>query len=256
MLRSIADAGKGMYYYVETVDQIPLSFADCIGGLQSVVAQNIVVNLHARNGAVIQKILNTGYKVSGNLPGPSVSLTVGDLYTEETRDLLFRVELPALAQPSEHFEFCDFSLEYFSLLHTRDEKQETKGTIERPQEGQKCQRNEEVDKQFNRITTAQAIEQGRIYADAGDFERAKEVFTSAKVQCQSSPTAFDSYTHALMSDLEEAEQNSASVDAYQNGGKFKMFSKAQSHNMQRANCSAPMSSYETKAKAKKKGFFS
>lgn len=39
MLRAIADAGSGLFYYINNVDCIPDSFCDCLGGLLSVAAQ-------------------------------------------------------------------------------------------------------------------------------------------------------------------------------------------------------------------------
>ena len=39
MLHHIADAGNGLYYYIENKDNIPESFCDCLGGLLSVTAQ-------------------------------------------------------------------------------------------------------------------------------------------------------------------------------------------------------------------------
>jgi uncharacterized protein YegL len=56
MLRPIAEAGHGLYYYIEKEDEIPNSFADCIGGLLSVVAQNIKLIVKA-NGTC--KILSS-----------------------------------------------------------------------------------------------------------------------------------------------------------------------------------------------------
>ena len=38
-LHNVADAGKGLFYYVEHKDLIPDSFCDCLGGLLSVAAQ-------------------------------------------------------------------------------------------------------------------------------------------------------------------------------------------------------------------------
>lgn len=39
MLRAIADAGSGLFYYIDNIDCIPDSFCDCLGGLLSVSAQ-------------------------------------------------------------------------------------------------------------------------------------------------------------------------------------------------------------------------
>ena len=38
-LHAVADAGNGLFYYIENRDNIPDSFCDCLGGLLSVAAQ-------------------------------------------------------------------------------------------------------------------------------------------------------------------------------------------------------------------------
>ena len=35
MLRAISEEGQGIYYFLEKKDDIPKSFADCLGGLLS-----------------------------------------------------------------------------------------------------------------------------------------------------------------------------------------------------------------------------
>lgn len=42
MLHGIANAGGGLFYYIENKDNIPDSFCDCLGGLLSVAAQVII----------------------------------------------------------------------------------------------------------------------------------------------------------------------------------------------------------------------
>lgn len=39
MLLSIAEAGNGLFYYIDNPENIPESFCDCLGGLLSVAAQ-------------------------------------------------------------------------------------------------------------------------------------------------------------------------------------------------------------------------
>ena len=58
LLRAIATAGNGSYYYVEGVDDIRNAFGDCLGGVLSVVAQNIELTIEAVNGAKISKVHN------------------------------------------------------------------------------------------------------------------------------------------------------------------------------------------------------
>ena len=39
LLHAVADAGNGLFYYIDNSDSIPESFCDCLGGLLSVAAQ-------------------------------------------------------------------------------------------------------------------------------------------------------------------------------------------------------------------------
>jgi len=39
LLHAVADAGNGLFYYIDNKDSIPESFCDCLGGLLSVAAQ-------------------------------------------------------------------------------------------------------------------------------------------------------------------------------------------------------------------------
>ena len=42
LLFAVADAGKGLFYYIENKDNISETFCGCLGGLWSVVAQVFV----------------------------------------------------------------------------------------------------------------------------------------------------------------------------------------------------------------------
>lgn len=71
---------------------IPDAFADCLGGLLSVVGQNIDVAFEATNGATIKK-LKTKFKVTEKVAGKSYTVTVGDIQSEEEKDLLCEISL-------------------------------------------------------------------------------------------------------------------------------------------------------------------
>lgn len=47
LLKKISEAGKGIYYYVENEEKIPPAFADCLGGLISVVGQVLLLSTKA-----------------------------------------------------------------------------------------------------------------------------------------------------------------------------------------------------------------
>ncbi len=64
----IASCAGGLYYFIEAVDNIPVAFADCLGGLQSVVAQNIKLAISAEAGVTISRVHNGKYRLVGTVP--------------------------------------------------------------------------------------------------------------------------------------------------------------------------------------------
>merc|ERR1719240_1038455 len=63
-LRNLATASgaAGMYYYVSTAEDIPNAFADCLGGLTSVVAQNTTLSLEPLgSGVSVARVLGNTY---------------------------------------------------------------------------------------------------------------------------------------------------------------------------------------------------
>merc|ERR550514_1662032 len=58
-LRSLAtgSGAAGLYYYVAKSEDIPNAFADCLGGLTSVVAQNASLSLEGVGGATVARVL-------------------------------------------------------------------------------------------------------------------------------------------------------------------------------------------------------
>merc|ERR1719473_1500576 len=49
-LRGLAEASRGLFYFVAEPDAIPAAFADCLGGLSSVVCQNATLELRPAGG--------------------------------------------------------------------------------------------------------------------------------------------------------------------------------------------------------------
>ena len=61
MLRAVADAGSGLFYYIDNVDCIPDSFCDCLGGLLSVSAQVINYYYNQASHLVYFNLITKGY---------------------------------------------------------------------------------------------------------------------------------------------------------------------------------------------------
>jgi len=100
MLRSLAGATNGLYYYLEKEETIPEAFADCLGGLVAVVAQNATLVLTPMPGVTISHV-HASYKQTqgGN---SAIELSLGDVYAEEEKDIVLQLSLPALPAPADN----------------------------------------------------------------------------------------------------------------------------------------------------------
>jgi Ca-activated chloride channel family protein len=96
LLRRMADAGGGSMYYIERPDQAPAVFAEEIGGLLSLSAQNLSVEVRPAAAAELA-VVHHAYPRQTLDDG--VRLEIGDLYAREPRHLL--VEFLVTADDSE-----------------------------------------------------------------------------------------------------------------------------------------------------------
>eukprot|EP00002_Diphylleia_rotans_P029892 TRINITY_DN610_c0_g1_i9.p1 TRINITY_DN610_c0_g1~~TRINITY_DN610_c0_g1_i9.p1 ORF type:complete len:300 (+),score=62.54 TRINITY_DN610_c0_g1_i9:685-1584(+) len=114
MLTAIAEAGRGMYYYIDNANKIPVAFADCLGGLVSVVAQNVLMTItplpQQGKPSTIRKVWTSFQQTSGPLKH---CVQIPDIYAEETRDILFEIDLPPLDEDTtEPIPVAQIDIEY------------------------------------------------------------------------------------------------------------------------------------------------
>jgi len=99
LLLSLSSATLGQYYFVKDAEAIPTAFADCLGGLVSVVAQNVTLELKPTGGrhpsASLGPSLGDAYTTTSNEDG-SVTIRLGDCFAEDEKDILLKLELPAI----------------------------------------------------------------------------------------------------------------------------------------------------------------
>eukprot|EP00961_Rhodomonas_salina_P131135 1765025-Rhodomonas_salina.1 len=93
MLAELARVGAGTYYFMEKEESIPTAFADALGGLLSVAAQNVTVDFTPAPGVSVSAV-HSGFGTSEAASGAR-KIAVGDLLSEEGKDLLMELALPA-----------------------------------------------------------------------------------------------------------------------------------------------------------------
>lgn len=215
MLRAIASTASGLYYFVSSVDVIATAFADALGGIMSVVAQNAVLTLEASVGVALDKVLGSAYKTSGD--AARMAINIGDLYSEDEKDILVELKLPALSAPhDEPMPAMQATLRYFNIANSRMEEATSDLRIARPVVPPANQTpNLKLDEQRNRIHAAEAMENATRLADGGDLDGGRALLEAARKMVGQS----DSHATPLSMGIEA--QMMALSDDYQDSARYR-----------------------------------
>jgi len=185
LLLSMAKKGGGNFYFVKTPDECPSFFGRELGGLLSCVAQGVKVKIKAAAGVKILEVLND-FDVDANKEQTEATITVDDVYSEETRRVLVKLELPKVskavaARPS---KVCDVEIEFHDLRINEPKSESVKVKIEYVKSGnEQAKPHKEVEEQIALLVAAKAHEEARKFADAGNFAGAQSVLRSAALVC-------------------------------------------------------------------------
>lgn len=179
LLQAIAKAGKGLYFYIENKEVIADAFIDCVGGLLSVVAQDIKLTVQACEGVELLDVMTHYPKENVVVDGrPAIQVTMKDLQSEESRDMLCKLKLPKIEQPTDAQQLLQANIEYDNITVQPPVRShcEITATVSRPGADAKFEMevNALVDKQMNRIKVANALEEATRTADRGDLEGARQ----------------------------------------------------------------------------------
>jgi len=255
LLRSVsAVTSGGMYYFVDAVSSVPAAFGDALGGMLSVVAQNVTLVVSvpkeaAERGVEIVRVHNDNAKRFGS----DFLVSLGDLYSGECRDVLFEVALTRRGGgtssttsdgggPVPHIvaslSFKD------AISRTNVTGIEAAGVVSRPNDKGVSDSNYRVSVQLLRIRTTTAMEEARDLASRHGASRSDLAAAREKVEACLSDLRMgasgirakaDPLIVQMIADLNDAYaglENEVSYEAY---GKNRLDHKLQTHRLQRCS---------------------
>jgi Mg-chelatase subunit ChlD len=234
-LHSIAEASGGTFSFIEDEGVIQDAFAQCIGGLLSVVVQNVQVNVECVHPGVQLRCIKSGSylsKVSADRQNGSVD--VGHLYADEERDFLLSVSLPHCCEQTTLLKVaCAYR---DSLTNEEIKIQGDEVTILRPKSPVSEPVCMEVDRERNRVRAADAIEAARDAAERGDLSDAVSILEDCRrILSESfSSRSGDRLCNALDAELREMQERMANRQRYEASGRAYLLSGLSSHSWQRA----------------------
>jgi hypothetical protein len=239
MLRSLAGTTNGLYYYLADVEAIPLAFADCLGGLVAVVAQNVTLLLTPSLGVSVARV-HGSYTVRpaaarGELEADVLEVSLGDVYAEEGKDLVLQLALPVLTEPTEGGTCLLATLRYYSVPASRFVTTEAQLTISRPAVTPAEQPvNIKLEEQRLRVAAAEAMAQAAALADKGFLDEGRAQLEQFRMMSLASPAFASANTAALLSDVHDVMGGFDSEPVYRSMGSKMSKMSAMSHAQQRS----------------------
>lgn len=243
----LAKLKDGSFYFIEKVDDVGECFADCVGGLISVIAKDGVISVLGQNpqqlppGSVkIKKAFGGEDLWSYNEHLGVFNTKITHLYSGASRDFVLELELGP-TKPLEDFEkSMSVARAKCAMVGIDGEKysQERllKITLLNPDEESKedLQEQKDVALQYYRVKVAEVMDIAQQLALAKDHKKATAVLQTMIKELKASKYKDDLLLTALVQDLEEAVRD-VQPKVYQQYGRKRMKQKFRGHMEQRSH---------------------
>ncbi|KAL5977219.1 hypothetical protein ACLOJK_021562 [Asimina triloba] len=243
VMHGVSDASGGTFSFIEAESSIQDAFARCIGGLLSVVVQDLRLALgSASAGVVIHRVPSGNYSGEVSNCGQHAVIDIGDLYAEEAKDFLVHITVPSHPhdiEPDQTTALLTVQCSYKDPLSQETIQLEGETVkIRRPdtltsEDQRVCL---EVDRQRNRLLVAEAIAEAQALAENGELERAQSMLADRQsmILASASAQAGDVLCSQLEAELKEVRRRMASQEVYEETGRAFVLSGLSSHSWQRA----------------------
>jgi len=262
ILGKLAELTSGTFTYIEDNTTIAPAFGNCLGGLLTVVALGIHIEITLSENVYVDKILSH-YKVIEKHPEYTISLP--DLFAEEQRDIMISFNIPA-TQVTEKQVIATAVIRYKDTLQS-DKVVSTK-TVEfslaRPEIAQTINpSNPKLVLQRKRIVVADALTQALDYAQQKKFPAVKSILEDAAkfvLNLETLPNQWQTATDDpllkdLLNDLYTCLSRLSSQETSSQGGYAYAQNKTIMHKQQRAQTSES-THYKTNVQKKCQSKFS
>jgi len=231
-LQTIAfSSSGGLYYYIESNEHIAGTFGDCLAGTFSTIAYSIHIYLEAFDGCRFIKI-RTKYPFKTVKSMKKYYGSLGSMYEQESRSVLMRLSLRAMNEgPQNIFRV---TVAYTSAYDNTRKSHQQLVIIQRKPELTKLPMNAELDKQINRVTSAEAIDKAISAASVKNFGTAEQIIYQAIQRIEGSCTSKDPYCKDLIKDLRDCILCVNSQDRFTRSGIHEAYQFSTMYNQERS----------------------
>ncbi|XP_024011577.1 uncharacterized protein LOC112086693 [Eutrema salsugineum] len=259
LMHSIAENSGGTFSFIESETVIQDAFAQCIGGLLSVVVQELCVKVECVHPVLrIGSVKAGSYRFDSGPDSRTGCIGVGDLYAEEERNFLVNLDIPIVDGVSDPMSVLKVRCIYKDPMTKETVDLSTSGEVKILRPIAIGERRPvvsiEVDRQRIRLRAAEVISEARVLAERGDLTEAVSVLETCRgiLTASVSGRAGDPLCVSLCAELKETQERMASRQVYEASGRAYVLAGLSSHSWQRATARGDMSdtttmSYQTQS---------
>jgi len=179
MLFSLADAGTGCYYYVDNIAAIAPCFADCLGGMLSVAAQDVTVTLRADAGVIINNV-HADFNVDLSDDRTEARVKMRDLNGDVEKDVLFEMSVPSIQEHTKQSGLVTCFVSYIDVKDGVAKSQKAEMAIHRDIHGDGSRADDTVEAHRCRLLAAKAMEKAAVaLGSSTDMATALSTLTAA-----------------------------------------------------------------------------
>ncbi|XP_047086274.1 E3 ubiquitin-protein ligase WAV3-like [Lolium rigidum] len=242
----IAEATGGTFSFIEKEAVIQDAFAQCIGGLLSVVVQEAriaVTSVHP--GVRVVSVRSGRYESRVHEDGREATVQVGELYADEERRFLLFLAVPKAAKDSESDTVLVNVVCSYRDAATGGNVSVTaeKAVVARPEDAGEAERSAEVERERVRVEAAEDIAAARAAAEQGAHEEAVKILENRERLVAQSGDG-DAVIVGLAGELREMRERVSSRARYEGSGRAYVLAGMSAHAQQRANSRQQQESFE------------
>ncbi|CAL4917066.1 unnamed protein product [Urochloa decumbens] len=235
-MHAVAEMSGGTFSFIDDeAGSIQDAFAQCIGGLLSVVVQEARLRIECADDGVLVTSINSGGYTSG-VDGDRRSgfANVGRLYADEEKDFLVTVRVPAAR--GWDTELIRASCEYRDAVAAGIVLVESEPVaVLRPAGPVTAAMSLQVEREWHRVHATEDMAAAQAAAEENDYERAASILETRRLALESRASlASDRQTQALAAELREMQERVINHQRYNESGRAYMLSGMSSHSFQRA----------------------
>ncbi|CAM0903921.1 unnamed protein product [Alopecurus aequalis] len=239
---AIAEATGGTFSFIENEAVIQDAFAQCLGGLLSVVVQDARVAVTCVHPGVRVGSVKSGlYESRVDEDGRAASIVAGELYAEEERRFLLFLVVPRAGETDGDLTtLIKVTCTYRDVAAGADVNVMADDTVvARPEHAAETARSVEVERELVRVEATEDIAAARAAAERGAYQEAVKILENRRRAVAQSGAARngDAMIAALKIELQDMRRRVSSRQSFASSGRASMLAGMSAHMQQRGSSS-------------------